>query len=559
MKKSLLLFVFLLLGIFYVQGQSYNDTFEADMQDGSNYEMNEDDIRFRFMNLTSCITPQWTEEIKVFIKGKLKHRESTERLLGKAAMYAPFVEKCIAENELPMDLQALYVIESGLNPRAISRAGAGGLWQLMPETAKTYGVNISTYVDERFDPYKSTQAAMKLLKELHNKYNDWALALAAYNAGPARVDWAIKHGKSTDYWKIRRFLMKETQNYVPAFLAASYVLQSYSWHNIRPRLPELDLQVTSVMKMKEFMSFTTISQVTDIPISIIQQLNPSYINDFIPATTDGNFVILPSRVRNVFENYLNTPTAERQDISSKPIIFNTSANSNDLYVKTQVTVSPGDNLDQIAEAFNCHAQNIKSWNYMASSYISRGQDLNIYIPKVSDSYVPQATNIDAIAAAAAVKPIEQTVVVEKSLVASVGNMPTSEPMGMVVKSVVMPIMDVMPAPPVVIAVAQTQVIQTPTPVQSTPTIQLAISAVMVEVNTEVKEQVFTNPLLQKLHFHKKAKEESNFMYHFIGRNESLNDIAERYGNTTVSDILALNGFNENTMPSVGMKIKVKVL
>jgi membrane-bound lytic murein transglycosylase D len=697
MKQFILILLLIVGHTMQLTAQSYNDTFESDIADGSTYEINEEDIRYRFMNLTSCIEPQWTDEIKNFIKSRLKHKESTQKILGRTFMYAPYVEKCITENGLPLDLQALYIIESGLNPRAISSAGAGGLWQLMPETAKSYGVSISSNVDERFDPYKSTQAAMNLLKALHKKYNDWALALAAYNAGPARVDWAIKHGKSTNFWKIRRFMMKETQNYVPAFLAASYVMQNYPWHNIKPKLPELDLQISAVVKMKEYMSFSTISQIIDIPVTTIQELNPSYINDFIPATMEGSYVIVPARVRRTFENYINTPVNERIDISGKPIIFDRSGNGDDNYVKTTVTVSPGDNLSQVAEAFNCYAHNIKAWNFMTSLYIGKEQDLSVYIPKVSESYsqptsamdqgtlvsisnnspAPVVTTTPVVVEAMPISTasVENTVVygrqeavsptpvvVEPMPIASVENTvvygrqeavsttpivvePT--PIASVENTVVYGRQEAVSSAPVVAeptpiasventvvygrqeAVSSAPVVVEPTPIasventvapaivavvpdevgvnsstpvlvakaavvtetkevpklevipqgdvaevtQPSPTTQqpqelmnasanLSVTEMMKQPEVEKNEVAYSNPLLKQIANKSKIIETpttQKFIYHYLGRNESLMDVAEYYENITVEDLLALNGYKEGSMPTVGAKIKIKSL
>ncbi len=614
MKQCIFILLLIVGHAMQLTAQSYNDTFESEIADGSTYEINEEDIRYRFMNLSSCIEPQWTDEIKNFIKARLKHKESTQKILGRTFMYAPYVEKCILENGLPLDLQALYIIESGLNPRAISHAGAGGLWQLMPETAKSYGVTISSNVDERFDPYKSTQAAMNLLKALHKKYNDWALALAAYNAGPARVDWAIKHGKSTDFWKIRRFMMKETQNYVPAFLAASYVMQNYPWHNIKPKLPELDLQISAVTKVKEYISFSTISQIIDVPVTTIQELNPSYINDFIPATTDGSFVIVPARVKRTFENYINTPVNERIDVSGKPIIFDRSENGDDNYVKTTVTVSPGDDLSQVAEAFNCYAHNIKAWNFMASLYIGKEQELAIYIPKVSETYSQPIPSIDqgVLVDAPVNKPVIENMVVYGRQESAPQVVAAAE----ATSSVVVPVIEntvvygrqesapqvvaaaeaiapVLPnevsgnTSPVLVAKAGivsemqtvsklevvvpqgdvaevTKTVTTPQQPQgnvgSNP--NLSVTDMMKQPEEEKKEVVYTNPLLKQIANKSKMVETpttQKYIYHYLGRNESLIDVAEYYENITVEDLLALNGYKEGSMPTVGAKIKIKSL
>jgi membrane-bound lytic murein transglycosylase D len=226
--------------------QSFQDSYEAAMDEAKNIRYapsEEGDIELRVLNMDGPVRSVWNEEIRKFILHRLRQDTWTADILGRSVMYAPFIEKVLEENEVPVELSYLCLVESQYNSRTISHAGAAGLWQLMPETARLMGLKVNGSVDERFDPYKSTEAAVKYLKYLHSIFNDWGLAVAGYNMGPGRISNLLKEGKGTTYWELRQYLPKETQNYVPAFIAASYLMQFYPWHNIRPNLPNLDLQL----------------------------------------------------------------------------------------------------------------------------------------------------------------------------------------------------------------------------------------------------------------------------------------------------------------------------
>ena len=175
---------------------------------------------------------------------------------------------------MPLDLKFLSVVESALNPMAVSRSGAVGLWQFMPATGREYGLKISRYVDERKDPVKSTLAAIKYLKKQYNRYGNWELALAAYNGGPGRVNRAIKRGRSKNFWRIRKYLPRETRNYVPAYIAATYIANFYHMHDLVPIYPDLELQLTESVKVYETLNFSEIEAITGTPEYIIEILNP---------------------------------------------------------------------------------------------------------------------------------------------------------------------------------------------------------------------------------------------------------------------------------------------
>ena len=357
----------------------------------------ESDIELRVLNMDGPVHGVWNEEIKNFIFHRLKQDRWTADVLGRSVMYAPFIEKVLEENDVPVELSYLCLVESQYNSRTISHAGAAGLWQLMPETARLMGLKVNGSVDERFDPYKATEAAVKYLKYLHSIFNDWGLAVAGYNMGPGRISNLIKDGKGSTYWELRQYLPRETQNYVPAFIAANYLMQFYPWHNIRPNLPNLDLQLTTSVKVTEYLSFATVSQLTEISIATLETLNPAYRKNFLPENPDGNYLILPRRVAGALIDHLNTPTASRPSLSDRPIVTTSTVNPNSYYEKVKITIGSSDNVSNLAKAFYCSPSNIRAWNSLSSYYVSDGQQIRIFQPKsqlsseIPSGYVANAT------------------------------------------------------------------------------------------------------------------------------------------------------------------------
>ena len=244
--RVILLFSFFFIGFTTVNANSEN-----------NYpEYNKADVTPRVQTLQTIVTPKYTSAVEGYIKGyTIRNREKSELILGRASRYFPMFEKYLKEAGLPDDLKYLSVVESALVPKALSRVGAGGLWQFMPPTGASYGLKIDRYVDDRSCPHKSTQAAMKHLASLYKRFQNWELALAAYNSGGGRVNRAIKMARSKNFWKVQRYLPRETRNYVPAFIAATYLYKYYTAHELLPVYPELDLQLTETMRVYSYLSF----------------------------------------------------------------------------------------------------------------------------------------------------------------------------------------------------------------------------------------------------------------------------------------------------------------
>lgn len=227
----------------------------------------------------------YNEHVKGFIQlYTVRKRESVQRMMGMAQLYYPMFEEVLDRYNIPLELKHLAVIESALIPYARSKAGAVGLWQFMYPTGKMYGLNVTSYIDERCNPYKATVAAAEYLKMLYTMFGDWQMVLAAYNAGPGTISKAIRRsgGKKT-YWEIRPFLPLETQGYVPAFIAANYVMTYGAEHNLYPALPRRTYFEVDTVVVKEQMSFTQLSQALTISEEELLYFNPQYRKNVVPA------------------------------------------------------------------------------------------------------------------------------------------------------------------------------------------------------------------------------------------------------------------------------------
>lgn len=352
-----------------------------------NFEL---EVKLRMRQMTCIVAPRLNDEVKFFLNRYIfKHQHFTGKMLGNAAVYFPVFEKMLREKEMPADLRALSILESWLDPAATSRVGAGGLWQLMPGTARMYGLTVTNQIDERRDLYRSTEAAINLLSKLHQIYGDWGLALAAYNAGPLRVNNALKkagtESGAASFWTIAPFLPKETQNFVPKFIAINYLLTFYKEHGIKPTFPDLDRQFIDVTKVYDKVTFKDITKITGVEDAALTELNPGYKGKFIPASTRGYNLVLPSRVLGVFNDYMALESAKQKKEFITDIQVNapeSGLENEDLkYVEMAYTVKEGDDLDFIAYKFNLNKTRIKIWNHVIrSSDLFAGQELVLYVP-----------------------------------------------------------------------------------------------------------------------------------------------------------------------------------
>jgi membrane-bound lytic murein transglycosylase D len=342
------------------------------------------EVKERLGQLDACLSLEYTSPVKGYLNTYLfRKRGKTEIMLGKRLTYFPIFEQKLKEAGMPSDLKYLAVVESALNPIAVSSAGATGLWQFMPATGSEYSLRQNGTVDERSDVIKSTEAAVKYLKHLHHQFGDWALALAAYNSGPGRVSSAIKRSGSRNFWRLQRFLPAETANYVPAFVAASYICNFWEQHNLNPENPDMDLQITSYIRVWEGMSFSAISDATGIDYSVIKALNPGYKRDYIPANMEGQYVVVPTRVMTVFAKYLNSISSQRNYNAEMGTTYVSGEDSKDgRYAETLFRIEQTDHIDRVGLSVGANGEHIKTWNKLNGNYITSGTFIKIFRPVV---------------------------------------------------------------------------------------------------------------------------------------------------------------------------------
>jgi membrane-bound lytic murein transglycosylase D len=365
-------------------------------------DYNEEVVKSRLQQIDpNFVLPKYNKVVKGYIKGYvLRNRSRTEEIIGRTLLYFHIFEKYIKESGLPEELKYLPIVESALNPKAISHAGAVGLWQFMPETAVEQGLKITAYADERCDPHKSTKAAIKYLKYHYEKYNDWALTLAAYNGGGGRVNRAIKRARSKNFWKLRRYLPKETRNYVPAFISVLYLMEYYKEHELEPSYPNLDLQITETVKIFDFVSFYRIAQVTALPLDMIEALNPSYERGFIPADREGNYVCLPKRVMQAFKDYLQMPISEELEnhpINFQPVFMRSPADESffeSRYKMQRYKTDEKASVELMAKKLKCTKHQLLAWNQLDSLSIEEGEQIVFYEPREISRFSP-VVKIDA--------------------------------------------------------------------------------------------------------------------------------------------------------------------
>ena len=276
----------------YLQNYTVLDT-EADSRESA--ELTDEIIMDRLSRLPVSIEMPFNSVVGNSIRFYAKRRQLVENMLGLSIYYMPIFEEALERHGLPRELRYLPVIDSALVPTAKSRAGAGGLWQFMPATGAGLGLEQNSLVDMRFDPYKSSEAAAIYLKQLYSTYNDWSLAIAAYNCGPGNVNKAIRRagGGKKDFWEIYPFLLPETRGYVPAFIAANYIMTYHKNHNISPVLARRPIVVDTVHVSRR-VHFDQISEVLDIPMEELRALNPQYRRDIIPGDIKPYPLTLPS-------------------------------------------------------------------------------------------------------------------------------------------------------------------------------------------------------------------------------------------------------------------------
>ncbi len=370
--------------------QSFFDAFFTDMVniDSASVDLSQalpDSIyAARLKAILSPIALPFNDIVKRYLVVYTQSRKETVRLvLGRAQCYFPMIEDELIRTGLPVELRMLPVIESALTPTAVSRAGAAGLWQFMPSTGKLYGLEVTSFVDQRRDPVAATAAACRMLKELYNVYKDWTLALAAYNCGPGNVNKAMKRagGNAKTFWDIYEFLPRETRGYVPSFVAATYAYTYYRQHGLEPRPAPLPLAVDTVT-ISRLTHFEQIASTLELPIETLRALNPQYKMDIIPALDKKYSLVLPGR--DALRYIEQQAVIEAKDTVYLAQYIKPAGSGEVRAQQFQISsithrVKSGEVLGSIARKYGVTVSQIMKWNNLKSANkLSVGQRLEIY-------------------------------------------------------------------------------------------------------------------------------------------------------------------------------------
>ena len=380
-----------LLSIYYLQRQMATANLPAvEDVENANYTSNIPDEVYieNLKKMNSFISLPYNSVVKNYIilyTERMPKRAAS--MLGLASYYLPIFENIFDSYGLPKELAAMAIIESALNPFAVSSANAKGLWQFIYSAAKQYNLQVDSYIDERFDPEKSCDAAARFLKDSYTIFGDWALAISSYNCGPGNVNKAIKRAGSRDFWAIYPYLPKETRGYMPSFVGALYMLKYYQNYNIVPDKPTMPAHVDTFMIHKN-LHFEQISEVIGIPVQELRELNPQYLRDIIPGDSKGMLLRLPYNYTAPFVDNEKTIYSYKDSIFFNPIVYSRYKSGDDsgatrIYHK----VRKGQTLASIAKKYGVTVAQIKDWNNISAKTksVKTGRTLIIYRNAVSSA------------------------------------------------------------------------------------------------------------------------------------------------------------------------------
>ena len=370
--------------------------------------------RIAYLNSQTPFNFEYNPSLEKIIKHYLKNRQQTlANLMGRAKYYFPMFEEHLAKYDIPMELKYLAIVESALKANATSRVGAKGLWQFMYGTGKEYDLKVSSYVDERSDPIKATQAACQYLSKLHGIFNDWDLALAAYNSGPGNVNKAIRRsGGQKNYWNIRHYLPRETAGYLPAFYATYYIFEYADEHQLYAKNDILNTFETDTIIVKKQISFEQVHNILGTDMELLTFLNPQYKLKIIPVVKGRDYTLtLPKFISGTFVSneaqiyaYAEAEDAKRE----KPLPKYFEAND-----RIRYRVKSGDYLGKIANKYGVSVSSIKRWNGLKSNNLRVGQRLTIYPRRAIATSTSQQSKAKTTAKKPAPKGKYATYVVKK--------------------------------------------------------------------------------------------------------------------------------------------------
>lgn len=535
-------------------------------KEGSGYNM--DTVRFRsdvpdsvfhrrLVDMNSSISLPYNETVRNYIilySEKMPTKMSG--MLGLASYYMPIFEETFAKYDIPEELKYMAVIESALNPVAVSRAGAKGMWQFMYQTAKSYGLTINSYVDERLDPVKSADAAARYLRDAYRIFGDWSLAISSYNCGSGNVNKAIRRcGGSKDFWAIYDYLPRETRGYVPAFVGAMYAFNYYKEHGITHAPVQMPVHVDTFVIRKN-LHFRQISELTGVTVDELRNLNPQYYHDIIPGKDKPYVLRLPYQYTGAFVEHEDSVYKYKADELFNPLTLENIRQGSTEYEQSRIyyKVKSGDYLGRIASKYRVTVTQLKKWNNLKSNNLRIGQKLVIYrnVPKkpapapappkpapvpqsqapVTQVQKPVEEQVDTAAPVilpskdtAGLKVVVDTVKTADNATNSVENVKASE------------------------TTNHSETVKTATPVASVAETSDKVTSTKVTADTTASSAAVAE---------KPAKETSSagkeFEFYTVVKGDTLYGISKKYPGVTPEDIMNYNGISSNLQP--GMKIKI---
>lgn len=521
-------------------------------------QFTDEDYIARIKNINSVIKLCYNNQVRGCINLYCyQKRDLVEFMLGFSEYYFPIFEQIFDKEGVPQELKYLALIESALNPRATSKAGAVGLWQFMYSTGKIYGLKINSFVDERRDPIKATKAAARFLRDLYGMFNDWNLALAAYNCGPGNVKKAIKRaGGKTDYWDIYSYLPAETRGYVPAYIAATYVMNYHEMHNLYPREISIPTTVDTIM-VRERLHLQQVADVLQIPIELIEDMNPQYRLNIVPFDDKSNPLYLPGEFGERFIELQDSIYAYKDSVFFDPAYMykqparfayndggssshhkrtvsehSSSSSSSSGTGKTRHVVRRGDNLSKIADKYGVTVAELREWNKMRNSVVMVGQSL--IIKKLNNTKSTEeseeSTNSDkTVSNREESKPEKQVerASEDKKEVASEKSVKTTKKNEKTTKE-------------------KAEVVEKEANKKSES--QESKSKKVAEKNTAKQTEKETEI----------AQSKENIIFYKVRSGDTLWSITQKYPGVTQKEILKLNGLKNANELMAGMKLKIKV-